>query len=160
MSRWRRERAWRAGRAGSRPFSSSSTGTGLESFEAEDLAALTEALIGRATLTDGGFLYASFRQVEAPDTWTADAAYPADSPIPYTLTAKAETLLGEASSPTTPLRKVHACGTRTTSSASPIGLSGQPGTYATKISVPPSDSGILRLHARMKEPEPEPEAGL
>jgi hypothetical protein len=40
------------------------------------------------------------------------------------------------------------------------GLSGQPGTYATKISVPPSDSGILPLHARMKESEPEPEAGL
>ncbi len=46
--------------SGSRPFSSSSTGTGLVSFEAEDLAALTETLIGRATLNDGGFLYASF----------------------------------------------------------------------------------------------------
>jgi hypothetical protein len=68
VSRWRRERAWRAGRAGSRRFSSSSTGTGLVSFEAEELAALAEALIGWATLTDGGFLYASFRQVEAPDT--------------------------------------------------------------------------------------------
>lgn len=116
--------------------------------------------MGRATLTDGGFLYASFRQVEAPDTWTADAAYPADSPIPYTLTAKAETLLGEASSPTTLLRKAHACGIRTRPPQARSGLSGQPGTYATKISVPPSDSGILRLNARMKEPEPEPEAGL
>src|SRR6516162_11835772 len=66
----------------------------MSRFEAEDLAALAEALIGRATLTDGGFLYTSFRQVETPDTWTADAAYPADSPIPYTRTAKAETLLG------------------------------------------------------------------
>jgi hypothetical protein len=47
-----------------------------------------------------------------------------------------------------------------TSSTSPIWLSGQPGTYVTKISVPPSDSGILPLHARMKESEPEPEAGL
>ena len=65
----------------------------MSRFEAEDLAALAEALIGRATLTDGGFLYTSFRQVETPDTWTADAAYPADSPIPYTRTAKAETLL-------------------------------------------------------------------
>jgi hypothetical protein len=61
----------------------------LESFEAEDLAALTEALIGRATLTGDGFLYASSRQVEAPGTWTADAAYPADSPIPLTPTARA-----------------------------------------------------------------------
>ena len=33
-------------------------------------------------------------------------------------------------------------------------------TYITEISVPPSDSGIQRLHSRMKEPEPEPEAGL
>ena len=119
-----------------------------------------EALIGRATLTDGGFLYASFRQVETPDTWTADAAYPADSPIPYTLTAKAETLLGEAGSPTAPLRKAHAYGMRARPPQARSALSGQPGTYATKISVPPSDSGILRLHARMKEPEPEPEAGL
>jgi len=94
VSRCGRERAWSAGRAGSRRFSSSLTGTGLVSFEAEDLAALTESLIGRATLTDDGFLYASFRQVEAPGTWTADAAYPADSPIPDTFTAKAETLLG------------------------------------------------------------------
>jgi len=85
MARWAR---------GEQTFCFSSTGTGLMSFEAEDLAALTEALVGRATLTDDGFLYASFRQVEAPDTWTADAAYLADSPIPYTLTAKAATLLG------------------------------------------------------------------
>ena len=42
------------------------------------------------------FLYQSFGQPEAPDTWTADAPYAADSPVSYTLTAKAETLLGEA----------------------------------------------------------------
>ena len=66
----------------------------------------------------------------------------------------------EASSPTTPLRKMHACGIRTRPPQARSGLSGQPGTYATKISVPPSDSGILPLHARMKESEPEPEAGL
>lgn len=47
---------------------SSGTGTGLVNLEAEDLAALTEALIGRAILTDDGFLYPSFRQVEAPGT--------------------------------------------------------------------------------------------
>jgi hypothetical protein len=40
------------------------------------------------------------------------------------------------------------------------GPSGQPLTYVTEISVPPSDSGIHRLHVRMIEPEPEPEAGL
>jgi len=36
--------------------------------------------------------------------------------------------------------------------------SGQPSAYVTEFSVPPSDSRIHRLHARMKEPEPE--AGL
>ncbi len=39
------------------------------------------------------------------------------------------------------------------------GLSGQR-TYITEISLPPADSGIHRLHARMTEPEPEPEAEL
>jgi len=114
-------------------------------------------------LTDRTVLFASFRQAEASDTWTADAAYPADSPdspVPYTLTAKAETLLGEACSPTTPLRKPHSCGMRTHPPHARSGLSGQPPAYVTEISVPPSDSGIHRLHARMKEPEPEPEAGL
>jgi hypothetical protein len=40
------------------------------------------------------------------------------------------------------------------------GLPGQPLTYITEISMPPSDNGVQRLHSRMKEPEPEPEAGL
>jgi hypothetical protein len=79
---------------------------------------------------------------------------------PVHLTAKAETLLGEASSPTTPLRKAHAYGMQTRPPQARSGLSGQPGTYATKISVPSSDSGILRLYARMKDPKPEPEARL
>ena len=38
--------------------------------------------------TDRTFVYQFFSQAEAPDTWTADAAYPADSPVPYTLTPR------------------------------------------------------------------------
>jgi hypothetical protein len=35
-----------------------------------------------------------------------------------------------------------------------------PRLYITRISVPRSGGGVLqRLHSRMKEPEPEPEAG-
>ena len=119
--------------------------------------------LSEPALTDRTFLYQSFRQAEAPDTWTADAAYPADSPdspVPYTLTAKAETLLGETGSPTHPLRNTHACDMCTRPPQARSGRSGQPRTYVTEISVPPSDSGIHRLHARMKEPGPEPEAGL
>jgi len=40
------------------------------------------------------------------------------------------------------------------------GLSGQPRIYVTEISMPTFDDGIQRLHARMLEPDPEPEAGL
>jgi hypothetical protein len=115
------------------------------------------------TSTNRTVLFQSFRQPEAPDTWTADAASPADSPdspVPYTLTAEAETQLGEDASPTTPLPIAHACGMGAHNPKPASALSGQPGTYVTEISVPPSDSGIHRLHARMKEPEPEPEAGL
>jgi hypothetical protein len=115
------------------------------------------------TPTDRTFVYQSFRQAEAPGTWRADAAYPAgspDSPVPYTLTAKAETLLGGPASPTTPLRNKHACGLSTRPPHARSGLPGQQPAYITEISVPPSDSGIHRLHARMTEPEPEPEAGL
>ena len=115
------------------------------------------------TTTDRTFLYQSFRQPEAPDTWTADAAYPADSldsPVPYTLTAKAETLLGETGYPTPLLPKVHSCAMSTRPPQAGSGSSGQPRAYVTEISLPPSDSGIHRLHARMAEPGPEPEAGL
>jgi hypothetical protein len=112
------------------------------------------------TPTDHTFVYQSLRHSEAPDTWTVDAAYPADSPVPYTLTAKAETLLGETGSPTPPLPKGHACAMSPQSPPARPSLPGQPLTYITEISVPPSDSGIQRLHSRMKEPEPEPEAGL
>ena len=55
-----------------------------------------QAQPGEPAITERTFLYQFSRQAEAPDTSTADAAQPADSPIPYTLTAKAETLLGEA----------------------------------------------------------------
>jgi hypothetical protein len=125
--------------------------------------ATSAALTSEPTSTNPTFVYASFRQPGAPDTWTADAVYPADSPespVPYTLTAKAETLLGGASSPTTPLPIAHACDMRAPDPQPASGMSGQPGAYVTEISVPPSDSGIHRLHARMKDPEPEPEAGL
>lgn len=106
------------------------------------------------------FLHATFRQSEASDTWTVDAAYPAEIPIPYTLTAKAETLLGSDGCPTTPLPNGHARGMRTDSRQAQSGPSAQPRTYITEISVPPSDDGIQRLHSRMLEPGPEPEAGL
>ena len=110
--------------------------------------------------TDRTFVYQSFRQAEAPDTWTADAAYAADSPVPYTLTAKAETLLGDAGSPTTAAREADAGGMTAHDPHAGSGLFRQPGNYITKICLPPSDNGIHRLHVSMKEPGPEPEAGL
>jgi hypothetical protein len=112
------------------------------------------------TPTDEPYRGAIFRPPEAPDTWTADATWPADSPIPYTLTPKAETALGKYGYPTHPLRNTQACDMRTRPPQARPGLSGQPVTYVTEISMPPRDSGIHRLHVRMKEPEPEPEAGL
>jgi hypothetical protein len=112
-----------------------------------------------STLTDRTFLYQSSENFEAPGTWTADAACPAEAPVPYTLTSKAETLLGADGSPTAPLPNGHACGMSTRPAPAQPGPSAQPCTYVTEISMPPSDSGIHRLHARMKEPEPEPEAG-
>jgi hypothetical protein len=105
-------------------------------------------------------LCANSEVAQPPDTWTTDAAYPADSPVPYTLTAKAETLLADTGSPTYLLRNTHPCGIGTRPPQARPGLSGQPRGYITEISLPPSDSGIHRLHSRMKEPEPEPEAGL
>ena len=130
------------------------------SFKAEDLAALTEALIGRTTLTDDGFLYASFRQVEAPDTWTADAAYPADSPIPYTLTAKAETLLGRPAPRRPPCEQCTLVVCEHVLHKPDLASPASQAPTPPRSPLPPFDSGILRLHARMKEPEPEPEAGL
>lgn len=56
---------------------------------------------------------------------------------------------GDIGSPTTPLRKADACGTSTRPPQARYGLSGQARTYVTEISLPPSDSGIQRLHARM-----------
>jgi hypothetical protein len=106
------------------------------------------------------FPRATFGQAEPSGTQTADAAYPADSPVPYTLTAKAETLLGDVGSQQYLLRNAQTCDMRVTPPQAGSGLSGQPVTYITEISVPPSDSGIHRLHVRMIEPEPEPEAGL
>jgi hypothetical protein len=111
-------------------------------------------------LTNRTFLYQSFGQPEAPDTWTADAAYAADSPVPYTLTAQAETLLDDASFPTTATREADAGGMTPHDPHAESGLFRQPRNYITKISLPPSDSGIHRLHVSLKEPEPEPEAGL
>jgi hypothetical protein len=111
-------------------------------------------------LTNRTVLYQPLRQAEAPDTWTADAAYAADSPVPYTLTAQAETLLEDVGCPTTAAREADA-GDRTAHDPhAESGLFCQPDTYITKISLPPYDSGIHRLQASMKEPEPEPEAGL
>jgi hypothetical protein len=75
-----------------------------------------QAQPGEPAITERTFLYQFSGQAEAFDTWTADATHPADSPIPYTLTAMAETLLGKVgapTNPTTPLRKGHPCGMRT-----------------------------------------------
>ena len=77
-----------------------------------------------------------------------------------TLTPQAETLLDEYGSPTDLLRNGHACGMRAHDPQPGPGPSAQPRTYGTQISLPPSDNGIQRLHSRMKEPQPEPEAGL
>jgi hypothetical protein len=111
-------------------------------------------------LTDERASQAYFKQPEASDTWTADAAYPADSPVPYTLTPQAETLLEEAGSPTTARREADAGGMTAHAPQAESGLSGLPRTYVTMISLSPSDTGIQRLHSHMKQPEPEPEAGL
>ena len=115
---------------------------------------------GEPTGTERTFLVESFRPAQAPDTWTADAAYPADSPIRYALTPQAETALDEYGSPTDLLRNGHACDMGAHHPQPGSGPSGQPRTYVTQISLPPSDTGIQRLHSRMKEPQPEPEAGL
>ena len=105
-------------------------------------------------------LYQSFRQAEVPGTGTGDAAYAADLPVPYTLTAKAETLLEDPGSPTTAAREADAGGMTAHDPHAGSGLFRQPGNYITKICLPPSDNGIHRLHVSMKEPGPEPEAGL
>ena len=108
------------------------------------------------TTTERLHAHANFKPPEALDTWTADATWPAESPVPYTLTPKAETALFQYSSPTPPLRNTQACGMRTRPPQA--GPGGQPVTYVTEISMPARDSGIHRLHVRMKEPGPEPEA--
>ena len=105
-------------------------------------------------------LYQSFRQAEVPGTGTGDAAYAADSPVPYTLTAKAETLLDDIGSSATAAREADAGGMTAHDPHAGSGLFRQPGNYITKICLPPSDNGIHRLHVSMKEPGPEPEAGL
>ena len=111
-------------------------------------------------LTDRTFVYQFFGQAEAPGTWTADAAHAADLPVPYTLTAQAETLLEDAGSPTTAAREADAGGMTAHDPHAESGLFRHPRNYVTEISLPPSDSSIHRLHVSMKEPEPEPEAGL
>jgi hypothetical protein len=110
------------------------------------------------TGTDVRKIYDFSRQAE---TSAADAVYPAqsaDSPVPYTLTPKAEALLEEAASPTTVSRQAHAGGMAAHDPQAQSGLGSQACTYVTEISVPSADSGICRLHVRMKEPGPEPQA--
>lgn len=124
-----------------------------------DPAASPQPQPGEPTTTERTFMGANFKPLEAPDTWTADATWPAESPVPYTLTPKAETALGWYSNPTPPLRNTQACGMRTRPPQAQPGPDGQPVTYVTEISMPPRDSGTHRLHVRMKEPGPEPEAG-
>lgn len=33
----------------------------------------------------------------------------------------------------------------------------EPHTYVTEVWYPPVDDGVVRMHSRMKEPQPEPE---
>jgi hypothetical protein len=115
---------------------------------------------GGTTGSERNDLYSFFRHAQTPGTWTSDAPYPADSPIPYTLTVKAETLLGEAGSPTSASPKMHAHGMTAHAPQAETGRLGRPRAYVTEICLPPSDRGIQRLHARMPDPGPEPEAGL
>jgi hypothetical protein len=114
----------------------------------------------RPTGTDVRKIYDFSRQA---GTEVADSVYPAqstDSPVPYTLTPKAETLLEEAASPTAVCGEAHAGGMAVHDPHAESGLGSQARTYVTEISVPPVDSGIRRLHVRMKEPGPEPEVEL
>ena len=99
------------------------------------------------------------RPPEAPDTWTADASYAADSPVPYGLTARAEALLAEPGGPRCFVRDEHARGMRMRPPHARPGVSGPADGYFTEISAPPSDNGVHSLYAHMKEPDPEPEAG-
>jgi len=112
------------------------------------------------TGTDVRQIYDFSRQAE---TEAADGVYPAqsaDSPVPYTLTPKAESLLGEAACPTTVCGVAHAGGMAAHDPHAESGLGSQTCTYVTEISVPSADSGIHRLHVRMKEPGPESQAEL
>ena len=72
-------------------------------------SATSAALTDGPTSTNRTFVYQFSGQSGAPDTWTADAPYAADSPVSYTLTAKAETLLEDAgqtpTSPRSPCRR-------------------------------------------------------
>jgi hypothetical protein len=112
------------------------------------------------TGTDVRQIYDFARQAE---TQAADAVYPAqsaDSPVPYTLTPKAETLLEEVAFPTAVCGVAHAGGMAAHDLQAQPGPGSQPCTYVTEISVPPADDGICRLHARMKAPGPETQAEL
>jgi hypothetical protein len=112
------------------------------------------------TGTDVRKIYDFSRQAETSATAPVYAAQSADSPVPYTLTPKAETALDEAASPTTVSGKAHAGDMAAHDPQVEPGPGSQACTYVTEISVPPVDSGICRLHVRMKEPGPEPEAEL
>jgi hypothetical protein len=85
--------------------------------------------------------------MEAADA--VDPAQSTDSPVPYTLTPRAEALLEQAASPTTVSGVAHACGMAAHDPQAQPGPGSQSCTYVTEISVPPADSGIHRLHARM-----------
>ena len=98
-------------------------------------------------------------QANPSGTRTATPAWACGSPGPVPLTAKAETLLDDVGSqPESPLAE------RANSWYAPRLRKPGPAVRSAHlhhwISLPPSDSGIRWLHVRMKDPEPEPEAGL
>jgi hypothetical protein len=121
-------------------------------------------------VTDGGFLYLSLRQVEASHTWTADAPYPADSPIPYTLAAKTETPLeGPASRrPPCGMRMLVVCELvlRKPDLTSPAYATRLRPQHETSVKVSgPSGSWDYRYPAHLTEPgasaySPPPEPGV
>jgi hypothetical protein len=114
------------------------------------------AMFAPLTAEENGIL----RATETGAAEAGNTAYPADSPVPYTLTAKAKRLLAMPEAPATDRLAPDAGAITVHDRQAESTLDGQPQSYITEISLPPTDSGIQRLHARMKEPESEPEAEL
>ena len=95
-----------------------------------------QAQPGGPTPTDRTYVYQSFRQAEASGTWAADAACPVDSPVPYTLTAKAQTLLAEVGVPVAYLRQPGPGSVRDQGSPGPKSDPGPHGSIGRPLACP------------------------